>query len=654
MLWFKVQSQRGSEFYVVHCRLSAPPRGRTIPTGAVGLESLRETSQAAAVTGRHNAIAIPPAASEPLRFAASELQRYLAAITGRALPIITAAAPANSLHLGSADMPALEPLPGPDSFIVLPTSDGAVIQGQTPRAVLHAVYCLLEQFGCCWSLHSRNEEVVPRLDTLPAIQSIPSAPRYAVRGYAADIMTWHYGDSAQFAEHLAADYEFVDWMGKSAANAYLFIRHPFDSQLTVPELIPDFTRRGISVEYGGHVIPLLLPREIFKDHPEFFPQRRNGERTEYGNLCTANATALRIASENAVHYVREHPELSVLHIWGADLWEGGWCHCSQCVGVTVQDQSLRLCNAVSEALGAEGVTRPVCYLAYHDTIDPDLHERPAPGVWVEYAPRERCYGHALDDSNCRTNRRYRESLERYVELFDGRVRIFEYYADAILFCGCAVPLAEVIAADLDYFHRLGIREITNLQFGAFSLWAYPANFLAYAAATRASGCDVAQLRSGYAQRFGTHATLMVTTLAELELIMRNVVTFGDIRRPPTKADAVQRLRPRVAAATTQLAVLVDRLASVAGDPAMAAQPMAAQHGLLRYTNAVLAGVLHQLDNLPAAADYEMAMAIMRDIDRRFTGLWGAVNLPVIHAYHSHAYAHAYDAHANHAHELNTP
>jgi hypothetical protein len=601
------------------------------------------------VTTRQS-ISIPLDASEPVRFAASELQRYLAVLTGVAPLVTAAAAPTNSLCLGTQPLTTIDVPLGSDSVVVQPTTDGAVIQGESPRAVLHGVYALLEQFGCRWSLHNRNEEVVPRLEALPAVQSIRSAPRYSVRGYSADIMTWHYGDSAQFAEHLAADYDFVDWMGKSAANAYLFIRHPFDSQLTIPELLPEFARRGIAVEYGGHVIPLLLPRELFKDHPEFFPQRASGERTEFGNLCTANAAAMRLASANAVRYVREHPELSVLHIWGADLWEGGWCHCSQCVGVTVQDQSLRLCNAVSAALGAEGVTRPVCYLAYHDTIDPDLHERPAPGVWVEYAPRERCYGHALDDSNCRTNRRYRESLERCVDLFDGRVRIFEYYADAILFCGCAVPLAEVIAADLDYFHRLGIREITNLQFGAFSLWAYPTNFLAYAAATRASGCDVAQLRTCYAQRFGTHATLMATTLAELESIMRNVVTFGDIRRPPTKADAVQRLRPRVEAATTQLALLADRVASAGDDPAMAAQPMAAQYGLLRYTNAVLAGVLHQLDNLPAAADYEMAMAIMRDIDRRFTGLWGAVNLPVIHAYHSHAY----NTDASHAHELNMP
>ncbi|MBI1818162.1 MAG: DUF4838 domain-containing protein [Deltaproteobacteria bacterium] len=590
-------------------------------------------------------ISLPLDTSEPVRFAAGELRRYVAAITGVAPPITPAAAAANSLRLGAEPMTGIAVARGGDAFEVQPTTDGAVIQGASPRAVLHGVYALLEQFGCRWSLHSRNEEVVPRFDTLPAVQSIRSAPRYSVRGYSADIMTWHYGDSAQFAEHLAADYEFVDWMGKSAANAYLFIRHPFDSQLTIPELLPEFARRGIAVEYGGHVIPLLLPRELFKDHPEFFPQRAGGERTEFGNLCTANATAMHLASANAVRYVREHPELSVLHIWGADLWDGGWCHCAQCVSATVQDQSLRLCNAVAGALAAEGVTRPVCYIAYHDTIDPDLHVRPAPGVWVEYAPRERCYGHALDDLTCRTNRHYRESLERYVELFDGRVRIFEYYADAILFCGCAVPLAEVIAADLDYFHRLGIREITNLQFGAFSLWAYPTNFLAYAAATQAGGCDVAQLRTGYAQRFGTHAALMAATLAELEAIMRNVVTFGDIRRPPTKADAVQRLRPRVETATTHLAALADRLKSAGDNPAIAAQ-----HGLLRYTNGVLLGVLHQLDNLPAAADYEMAMAIMRDIDRRFTGLWGAVNLPVIHAYHSHAY----DTRANHAREPNTP
>ena len=102
-----------------------------------------------------------------------------------------------------------------------------------------------------------------------------------------------------------------------------------------------------------------------------------------------------------------------------------------------------------------------------------------------------------------TNRRYAAALERYVELFDGRARLFEYYGDAILFAGCAVPMARVIDADLDYYQRLGIREITMLQFGAFSRWAYPLNFVTFAA--KVTGQAPATAVDGYCARCGPAA-----------------------------------------------------------------------------------------------------------------------------------------------------
>ncbi|MBI4518589.1 MAG: DUF4838 domain-containing protein [Deltaproteobacteria bacterium] len=581
-------------------------------------------------------ITIDGAAAEPLRFAAAELQRYLAAITGSAAEVRSAQLSGQLLVLGPLPERVPEPPADADGFVIEPTAAGAVISGASPRAVLHGVYALLEQQGCRWSLHGRAHEVVPRLPALAPIRAVRVQPRFEVCGYSADIMTWHYADAAHLSEHLEADCEFIDWMGKSGANAYLLIRHPFDSQLTIPELVPEFNRRGIAAEYGGHVIPLLLPRELFARHPEYFPCAAGGARSEFGNLCTANAGALRLATENAVRYVREYPELSVLHIWGADLWDGGWCHCAACAGVTVQDQSLRLCNAVATALAEQGEARPVCYLAYHDTIAPELQLRPAENVYVEFAPRERCYAHALDDPCCAANRRYRRALEGYAERFDGRVRFFEYYADAILFCGCALPLGEVIAADLDYYHRLGIRQITNLQFGAFSLWAYPLNFLAYAAAARSRRCDLAQVREQYAEGFSRQRDLAAAALRELETIMGPVVTYGDIRRPPLRPRAAAALRPRLESAIQRLGRLAEALAP-ALEPGGELVALQAQ---LRYNAAVLAGVGEQLAGRDPRHAYERALAIMENVERRFKGLWGAENLPVIHAYHDAAIAEA--------------
>ncbi|MBZ5634100.1 MAG: DUF4838 domain-containing protein [Acidobacteriia bacterium] len=596
----------------------------------------------------------------PVTFAAEELQRYVRVLTGMRLPIQSSTALPDGTALAVAPQQAAgerialspPPLRGPDAFAIVADAQRVTLASASARGALAAVYALLEQLGCRWSLHGAGEEHVPRLSA-STIELEPVAGTFgcAVRGYSTDIMTWHYTQPEYFTERLADDRAFIDWMGKSGANAFFFIRHPFDTQLTITELLPEFRRRGIDVEYGGHVIPLLLPREQYRDHPEYFPAAPDGTRTDHGNLCTSNAEALATASHNAVRYVRDYPEMSVLHIWGADLWQGGWCRCAACRTITVQDQSLRVCNAVARSLVDAGAARPVCYLAYHDTIDARLTQPPDDNVFVEFAPRERCYGHALNDPGCVTNRGYAAALERYVEHFAGRVRIFEYYADAILWCGCAVPLTQVIAADWDYYQRLGVAGITMLQFGTFSLWAYPLNFLTFAAMLRVP-CPPDRVGRGsrldvgteYAARFGSRAPAAAALLADLERVMQQVVTYGDIRRPPRKLDSAAPLLPCIEAALPKLGDVADRLERLGGDG------LAAQAVLVRYTLLVLEGVRQELrgvigeaghstemrarDAAAARGLYDRAVQTMETVERRFKGLWGSVDLPMIHAFFS--------------------
>jgi hypothetical protein len=563
----------------------------------------------------------------PAAFAVAELQRYLQRMRGVHVPIAHDGMP-NTLVLGAA-MTLTEAPRNPQTFVIDPEASRVTLQAGSPRALLSAVYALLEALGCRWSLHGPQEEVVPRLDGAVQLERVEHTPRFAARGYASDIMSWHYTQPEHFTDRLDDDRAFIDWMGKSGANAFLYIRHPFDTQLTIPELLPDFTRRGIDLEYGGHVLPLLLPRDLYNQHPDYFPAAPDGARTDHGNLCTSNTAALETASANAVQYAHQYPEMRVVHIWGADLWQGGWCRCAGCASLSAQDQSLRVCNAVARGLADAGVARPVCYLAYHDTLDADLTLRPDDNVAVEFAPRERCYGHAINDPACSTNRRYAAALERYVALFEGRVRLFEYYGDAILFFGCTVPLTEVIAADMDYYARLGVQGATLLQFGTYSLWAYPFNFLAFAQASR-DICAPTTVRRDYCARFGAHASLAASLLASVENVMRTVVTYGDIRRPPRATDAARDVLTRVEAALPRLTNVAEQLAAC-GDAALAAQA-----ALVRYTGGVLTGVRQQLvDTLAghprdAETQYREALHLLDAVEGRFKGLWGRVDLPMFH------------------------
>jgi hypothetical protein len=586
---------------------------------------------------RNWAIHVPDQAAPPVRFAAEELQRYLQVMTDTRVPLRWRSPQHGPDHivLGAHDAPADTGAPASAyALAVIPEESRITLAGGSPRAVLEAVYVLLEQLGCCWSLDGPAGESVPRLRGAVALQTVQRTPRFAVRGYSSDIMTWHYTQPEYVSDRAADDRAFIDWMGKSGANVFFYIRHPFDTQLTIPELLPEFQQRGIGLEYGGHVIPLLLPRQLFREHADYFPQSAEGTRTDFGNLCTSNAAALATACANAVQYVREYPEMRALHVWGADLWRGGWCNCGECEEMSAQDQGVRVCNAVARALSAGGVGRPVCYLAYHDTIEPNLRVRPEDDVMVEFAPRERCYGHALNDPTCATNGCYAAALERYADLFDGRVRMFEYYGDAILFFGCTVPLAEVIAADLDYYRRLGVGGITMLQFGRFSAWAYPLNCFAFAAGVTCGG-RAESLRDQYCRRFEPQARQVRALLAQLEQSMQTVVTYGDIRRPPRSPAAARHIVPRLEAALPRLAQVADGLQRLRGPE------LEAQAALIRYTHAVLGAVRDDLRaavaGTPVAAAYDRyagALEIMEAVDARFKGLWGRMDLPMIHNFYA--------------------
>jgi len=576
-------------------------------------------------------ILVPEHAAAPLAFGAGELASYIDRLCGARASIRphTAVADRATLIVGHADAALVtEPELGAHGPIAMPGPGLLALAGRTPREVLDAAYAVLTWWGCRWSPHGRAEETVPRLDELP----LPAAPlrvprRFEVTGYAADLMTWHATEPSLYAARIAEDRVLVDWMGKTGANRFLYIRHPVDDLLTIPALQGDLDRRGIGVDCGGHVIPPLVPRELFATHPEYFPCGPDGARTSNGNICTAQAGALDTASRTAVEWTVAHPEMAGLHIWGADLWRGGWCGCAACGSVSVHDQSLRLCNAVARALAAAGVPRPVYYLAYHDTIDAGLRLQPDPGVWVEFAPRERCYGHALDDPNCATNRRYATALERYAEQFDGRVRIFEYYADAILFCGCAVPLTTIIEADLAYFARLGVPEITMLQFGAVSRFAYPLNVVAFAAAAAAAPTG-RQANADYCRRFGALASVVAAAYEAVERAMARVVRYGDIRRPPRGADAAAEAQRGLRAADGVLAQVIGTL----GSPADARTRDFVE--VLAYTRRVLAGVEAQCGNpdgaAAAAASFAAASAQARSWSGSTAGVWGTVDLPLLH------------------------
>jgi hypothetical protein len=510
-----------------------------------------------------------------------------------------------------------------------------------------------------------------------------STPAFTRRAFVSDIMTWQYETPDRFALHLQHDREFIPWMAARGINAFSYIQHQRDTRLKIDELLPSFNEHGIASEYGGHVLQLLLPRDRFDSHPEFFPVGADGKRDPRGNLCVANPPALRIVRDGAIAYMRDNPECALLHIWGTDVRDGAWCRCGECSRLTPQRQYMAVVNAIAAALadGPAGA-RPVTYLAYHDTLEPVPDLDPLPNVAFEWAPRERCYSHPIDDPACAVNPHYFDSLKRYIDLFDGRGHVFEYYADAILFGGLGIATPAIIARDLRAYRALGITSISCLTFGAYSVLAYPVNLEAFARGTQSPDFDPdTTLADVAAQRHPQCAPAMA--VAYRAIARASVLILdggGDVMRPspdlfasaaldvvrpsllraaPASAGAALTQPPRAglaAAAIPEYRVRDLRRARDILDEARAAadfvvggardQLTAAERALWQYGREVVDGIADYIEAAAATADDRHrlrdaavnksaeaainkigdAISHVRGIDLLLKGTWGAYDI----------------------------
>ncbi len=452
-------------------------------------------------------------------------------------------------------------------------------------------------------------------------------------------MTWHYETPALFALHIEHEREFIPWMAARGINAFSFIRHQRDSRFKIDELLPLYHEHGIASEYGGHVLPLLLPRARFAANPEFFPLGTDGKRNPRGNICTSHDTAIALVREGAVRYISENPECALLHIWGADVRQGAWCRCGECSRLSPQRQYMKVVNAIAAALAERpaGGT-PVAYLAYHDTIDPVPDLKPLPNVSFEWAPRERCYSHAIDDRACPVNPHYLESLKRYIEIFDGRGHVFEYYADAILFGGLGVVTPAIVVRDLRAYCALGITSVSCLTFGAYSMLAYPVNLEAFARATHSPDFDPeATIVDVAAQRHPRCAPAMADayrTIARASALILDL--SSDVMRPSLDttgaADRIRDLRlahdilgEAIAAADHLLETVRDELTR-------------AERSLWRYSREVTSGIANYLEAASLTGDERRrrgeraiiaigeAIEHVREIDLSLKGTWGAYDI----------------------------
>ena len=427
-------------------------------------------------------VTIEASGGETVQYAASELSRLLGRIGVKATVSVAGEA-GNTLAIGRTKAVSVKDVRH-DGYAIACGKDGVTIAATCGKGVLNGVYQLAEDLGFGFAFPTLMGELVPEKPAELAEGVRTVNPRFAHRGLF---------DSSDKAIH----YDYQAWMEYLAKLRFNSTTDHGAKDADVPAIL---RRLGFRKEIGGHGMSACLPRDLYKKHPELFrmfqPEDFGGKRMSDSNFCISDPRTQQIVEENFAKKVAQHAAdgYYAVHAWADDLPGGGWCMCSRCRSMEGTDQSQLTMNIEARAIRNAGLRLRVPAIAYHDTMFPSETIDPDPLCFLLFAPRERCYAHAIDDPKCARNATYfralRDWTRRYAKNDDAHT--FEYYNDKVLYRGHTPYLPEVIIGDADCYEKHGIETYMSLQIGG-PLLAPDWNLLAFARVCWTKGLDRAKL-----------------------------------------------------------------------------------------------------------------------------------------------------------------
>lgn len=364
-----------------------------------------------------------------VRFAADELARYLAAVTGRDIErggddqgagfVVGLAS-----DIPNVSAPRVDDVHADDGIVIDCREDQGVIAGVNPRSVLLAVYRYLTELGCRWVRPGPDGEALPRRDVLPEVR-VSETPSYRHRAVCIE--------GAVAYEHVR---DMIDWLPKVGLNGY-FIQfreaHTFFNrwysregnplvrgERLSPETAAEYTegieaeirKRGLLYHKVGHgwtcepfgLRGLGWETESVEPPPEVarYLAEIGGERKLWRgvalntNLCYSNPEVRRIMSEAIAAYAEAHPDIDYLHVWLADGSNNN-CECRDCQKARPSDFYVRLLNETDALLTRKKLATRIVFLIYVDLLWPPETERfENPDRFVlMFAPIARTYSETL-------------------------------------------------------------------------------------------------------------------------------------------------------------------------------------------------------------------------------------------------------------------
>lgn len=485
-------------------------------------------------------------ASEPARFAAAELQRYLTETTKHreskelenAKIVI-----GRRTDLGEKEVALLpEPKTGYDGYAVAitKTSDGKplwIIGGDNDRGTVYGAYDVLERVGWRWfhpKLDSKDPEVRPE-----STEATLEESRWAVASpMRTRALIWYLSrkrlaSNPPSPARLAAQ---IDWAVKNRYNAleYRALEAEPDHPLR-KALAAETKKRGMRLQAPGHNFDLFLPPPPggFAAHPEWLGLR-DGKRRPHSptgaQFCWTNEEAIDHFIHHATAFVKDRPELDTLTLSAIDGGGAKPCECETCSEQSPTDRYLGLINQLTAHLEEEApevtVEAIVGYQHVKDvpeTVRPHERLRGRFAVWQRGL--ERGYG---EDP-------HGPLLRKWSDVFDQRLTAFQYYSDHLATSPLAAPWVIQMKSDRAFIEETGADGMLNLVYLEGYWWRQTLNGSLAGRAFYDPSTDPDEMLADYARRYhgpaaGPHMADYYAALAQ------NPSSMVRVWQRPTKND----------------------------------------------------------------------------------------------------------------------
>jgi len=348
-------------------------------------------------------IVLDQSASESEKWSAVELQRWIEASCGVALPIVEPSDAANHpvLSVGwnartraIAGDRARKPEPDAESFAYWNRGPDVAIVGGRKRGTMYGVMAFLEN------------ELGIRFYT-PDATSVPLKSQFTFRR-----LRFHDKPGIRVRN----DYYYTafdpTWAARNRVNGALTTREQ---------------PGGLESYWSVHTFhPLVPPSEYFESHPEYY-SLLNGTRThELGQLCLTNPEVLDVLTERLKKIMRENPDYLIYSVSQNDWFNP--CQCEDCQAVVAREESesgpvLQFVNQVAERIEGEFPDKFIGTLAYQYTRKPPKHIRPRENVVVRLCSIECCFAHEFN--SCPQNTEFLTDLRGWAEIAP-RIYIWDY------------------------------------------------------------------------------------------------------------------------------------------------------------------------------------------------------------------------------------